>query len=270
MIDSTVFDHVAAGYDNTFTGTPLGRLLRRRVRRSLVPWLRPGQRVLELACGTGEDAVWLARQGVEVVATDGAAEMVRLARQKARQADLEERIQVHHCSLQQLASGLPSWATGLDGVFSNFGGLNTIDEWRPLARVLAGQVQQSGWALLVVMGPVCPWEIAWHLLHGQIRRAGRRLRQPAQARVGGQTIPIWYPSPRQLARAFTPWFCAEQTWSLGLWLPPTYLGHLVARRSWLAAALDRIEQATGRFGGGWGDHYILLLRRTEEAQWSRS
>jgi len=226
--------------------------------------------VLELACGTGEDALWLARQGVQVVATDGAAEMVRLARQKVRQAELEERVQVHHCSLQQLVAGPPSWATDLDGVFSNFGGLNTINEWGPLAQALAGQVQQGGWALLVVMGPVCPWEIGWHLLHGQIRRAGRRLRQPAQARVGGQTIPIWYPSPRQLARAFMPWFRAEQTWSLGLWLPPTYLGHLIEGRPRLAATLSQIEQATAPFTAGWGDHYILLLRRTKEAQWSRS
>jgi len=265
MIDTTAFDRVAAGYDSTFTHTSFGRLVRRRVWHLLTPRLRPGQRVLELACGTGEDALWLARQGVQVLATDGAAEMVRLARQKARQAELEERVQVHHCSLQQLAAGLPPWAIELDGVFSNFGGLNTIKEWRPLAQALAGQVQPDGWALLVVMGPVCPWEIGWHLLHGQIRRAGRRLRQPAQARVGGQTIPVWYPSPRQLAQAFTPWFCAEQTWSLGLWLPPTYLGHLIAGRPRLAATLNRIEQATAPFTGGWGDHYVLLLRRTEEA-----
>ena len=262
MIDAAAFDSVAAGYDDAFTHTPLGRLLRRRVWRLLPPLLRPGQRVLELACGTGEDALWLARRGIEVVATDGAPEMVRVTRQKAQQAGLAAAIDVRPCSLQQLATGLPSWAAGLDGVLSNFGGVNTIAHWRPLARALAGQVRPGGWALLVVMGPICPWEIGWHLLHGQWRRAVRRLRQPALPRVGGQTIPIWYPSPRQLAQAFAPWFRLDQTHSLGLWLPPTYLGHLVARRPRLAAALNRLEEATARFTGGWGDHYILLLRRT--------
>lgn len=264
MIDAAAFDSVAADYDDTFTHTRLGRILRRRVWQLLTPQLRPGMRVLELACGTGEDALWLARQGITVLATDGAPGMVQVTRKKARQAGLLDAIDVRPYPLQELATGLPPWVTGLDGVFSNFGGLNTVGQWRPLARALAGRVQPGGWALLVVMGPICPWEIAWHLLHGQLRRARRRLRQPARAQVGGHTIPVWYPSPGQLTRAFSPWFRPDHLSSLGLWLPPTYLGHLVDRWPLPAAALNRLEEATARYTGGWGDHYVLLLRRTTD------
>lgn len=261
MIDAAAFDPVAAGYDRTFTGTLLGRLLRERVWRLLAEQLRPGQRVLELACGTGEDALWMARHDAQVLATDGAAGMLQVARRKAAQAGLGEMIQFEQYSLQQLSAGLPGIYGNLDGVFSNFGGLNTIGDWHLLAGALAEAVRPGGWLLLVVMGPLCPWEMGWHLLHGQPRPAFRRLQEPAQARIGGQAIPVWYPSPRRLAGAFAPWFHRCRTASLGFWLPPTYLGHLVARAPRLFAALDRLERATASLTPGWGDHYILLLER---------
>ena len=261
MIDAAAFDALAAGYDRAFTATLLGRLLRERVWQLLGEQIRPGQRVLELACGTGEDALWMARHGVEVLATDGAAGMLQVARQKAEQAGLGGMIQFDQRALQQLSDGLPGGYGRLDGVFSDFGGLNTIGDWRPLAGALAESVRPGGWVLLVVMGPLCPWEMGWHLLHGQPRQAFRRLQEPAQARVGGQTIPVWYPSPRRLEGAFAPWFHRRRTASLGLWLPPTYLGHLVARRPRLLATLDRLERATAALAPGWGDHYMLLLEK---------
>ena len=261
MLRAAAFDEVAAQYDDAFTDTLLGRLLRERVWQVVVTLLRPGQRVLELACGTGEDALWLARRGATVVATDGSPEMIEVARQKAARVDLEAAIDFRTCSLQQLSAGLPAWVGELDGVLSNFGGLNTIGDWRPLARALAGRVRPGGWLLLVVMGPFCPWEIGWQLLHGQTGRAVRRLREPALARVGGRALSVWYPSPRRLAQAFAPSFRPCQTRSLGLWLPPTELSHLVARYPGLFSALNRVEQTTARFTAGWGDHYLLLLEK---------
>lgn len=55
--------------------------------------LVPG-RALDLACGAGRNAAWLARQGWEVVAIDGASEAIRLVREHdptidARVLDLE-------------------------------------------------------------------------------------------------------------------------------------------------------------------------------------
>jgi len=76
------FDAAAADYDRHFTDTPLGGYLRRAVWRRLDACFARGDRVLELGCGTGEDALHLARRGVRVVATDAAAAMVETARRK--------------------------------------------------------------------------------------------------------------------------------------------------------------------------------------------
>jgi len=265
METETAFDAVADGYDRTFTQTPLGHLLRRRVWKKLASTFCPGQEVLELACGTGEDAVWLAQQGVRVTATDASLEMVAAGRRKARAASLGDCITFQRLALQQLRAGQtpPAPPRGhFDGAFSNFGGLNNTSQWRDLAEVLARLVRRGGTAVLVVMGPVCPWEIGWHLLHGEGRRAFRRFGGASTATVGRTRVPVWYPSPRRLRRDFSPWFRHLETESLGLLLPPSYLGHLVARWPRIFAWLDGVEQASAGLFGGWGDHYIAVFERT--------
>lgn len=264
--EAAAFDAVADSYDATFTHTTLGRMLRARVWETLADTIAAGDDVLELACGTGEDAVWLAQQGVRVFATDGSGEMVRVAAAKAQQAGLVDRVSVGQFSLQdvvsgRLASSLPP-ERRFDGVFSNFGGLNTIDDWHDLARGLGALVRMGGAAVLVVMGPLCPWEVGWHALHGEPRTATRRWRSPAAATIGGGTIPVWYPSARRMRRMFAPWFRPVRVESLGLWLPPSHLAHLVVRWPRVFAALDRFERATARATAGWGDHYIMVLERT--------
>jgi SAM-dependent methyltransferase len=260
--EPAAFDEAAAGYDAVFTGTLLGRMLRARVWEVLAAASRPGERVLDLACGTGEDALWLAQQGRQVVASDGSSQMLAVAAQKLQQAGLARQVVLQQKSLQALATAAgPNGEPPFDGVLSNFGGLNTLPAWRPLAAALAQQVRPGGWAVLVVMGPVCPWEVGWNLLHGSPAAAARRWRGVAEAQVGARTIPVWYPAPRRLQRAFAPWFRRRALYSLGLWLPPSELAHLVSRWPRLFHWLDRAERRTARGTAGWGDHYILHLQR---------
>ena len=64
-----------------------------RLLLDAVSELTPG-RALDLACGAGRNAAWLAERGWDVVAIDGASEAIRLVREKearidARVLDLE-------------------------------------------------------------------------------------------------------------------------------------------------------------------------------------
>jgi SAM-dependent methyltransferase len=269
---STVFDAVADDYDADFTNTHLGRMLRRRVWSILARHFAAGDRVLELACGTGEDAIWLAKRGVRVTATDGSAKMIRVTGDKVARNGLAGRVTVQQWSLEQMAGGREQGASSgwreadapqYDGVFSNFGGLNALGEWRPLAEALSGQVKGGGKLVLAPMGPYCPWEIGWHLAHGLPGAAFRRLRGRATAKVARRNMTLWYPSAARLRRDFAPWFRYVEIESLGLWLPPTYLGHLVERWPGPFARLNRLEKASARFSGGWGDHFVIVFERNE-------
>ncbi|HKI75241.1 MAG TPA: hypothetical protein VJ998_11370, partial [Pseudomonadales bacterium] len=61
-----MFDALAPSYDTTFSGTKLGILLRQNVWRHMAPLLKGARRVADIGCGTGVDAAWLARLGVQV------------------------------------------------------------------------------------------------------------------------------------------------------------------------------------------------------------
>ena len=255
-----VFDALSAEYDNAFTTTMLGQALRRRVWHVLAQHLSASDSVLELACGTGEDALWLSQRGVQVWATDGSQQMIEITNLKT--ADYP--VQTRQLSLQQIIDGeLHHWApaVGFDGVLSNFGGLNVIGDWHRLAAVLSQHVRSGGKVVLVPMGPFCPWEFIWYGTHGQFSIARRRWQEMAHATVGDRVIPIYYPSHRQLCQAFDDWFRPLFVESLGLWLPPSYLGHWVDRWPQAFTALARLETHTARWTRGWGDHYIAVFER---------
>lgn len=75
-----MFDEVAARYDITNDVLALGqtRLWRRAVVNAVKP--RPGERVLDLAAGTGTSSLPMARRGADVVACDFSIGMLRVGR----------------------------------------------------------------------------------------------------------------------------------------------------------------------------------------------
>jgi demethylmenaquinone methyltransferase/2-methoxy-6-polyprenyl-1,4-benzoquinol methylase len=81
-----MFDGVAARYDVTNTVLSFGQdhRWRRRTRQCLQ--LRPGQRVLDLAAGTGVSTVELARGGARAVACDFSLGMLRAGRANKKRA----------------------------------------------------------------------------------------------------------------------------------------------------------------------------------------
>ena len=75
------FDAVAARFDARFGAWRSVAAQRRLVRAQLGRAFPRGARVLEIGGGTGEDARWLAARVREVLLTDGAHSMVRIARE---------------------------------------------------------------------------------------------------------------------------------------------------------------------------------------------
>lgn len=263
------FDAVAADYDAAFTDRPLGRWLRAIVWRRLEQAFEPGEHVLELGCGTGEDAVWLARRGISVTATDASPAMLEITRRKAEETDVTDRVTIRPLDLTRLtedqdAGACGRLAGGYDGAFSNFGPLNCVGDREELAGALACLVQPGGKVVLVVMGPVCPWEIAWHLVRGRPRTAFRRFRSGKTAHVGdGGEVRVWYPSHRRLRREFARYFETREVAGLGFLLPPSEMGRFVERAPRLFGKLAAIDRRlAGTLPWRWlNDHYLMVLER---------
>src|SRR5436189_5872125 len=82
------FDSVAADYDGPKGNNALIQRMRETVWRTLTEACSPGARLLDLGCGTGIDAIELARRGYSVLATDWSPQMVERTRDRAVVAGL--------------------------------------------------------------------------------------------------------------------------------------------------------------------------------------
>jgi SAM-dependent methyltransferase len=253
----SAFDAIAADYDASFTGTEIGARMRQAVWKRCAARFAPGARVLEMNCGTGEDAVWLASRGIDVLATDISPAMLRQAEDKAANSGTFMRPRFRTLAWEDLGS---LDEAPFDGLLSNFGGLNCVADLGVVARSAAAKLRGGGVALLCIMGPAVPWEWVWFGLHAEPAKAFRRLRRGGAEWSG---IPIRYPSIRQVRRAFSPDFRILRVSALGALLPPPYTERLLGKFPTMIRALDAIER---RFESVWplphlADHYLLELER---------
>jgi SAM-dependent methyltransferase len=272
------FDSLAAGYDATFSRSTIGRLMREAVWRRLDLCFAPGERVIELGCGTGEDATHLARRGVRVLATDSSAPMLAAARRKIESAGLAGAVEVRRLAIEDLAAAMvpaaamAPWRQGLhygdslplappfDGALSNFGALNCVADLAAAAAGLAACVRPGGVAVLCLMGPLVPWEWAWFLRRGQPGQALRRLR-PGGAPWRGLTV--HYPTIGRLRRLLAPAFRLRRAAAIGALLPPSYAEPWAVRHLQLVRRLARYERRCETWVPlPWlADHYLVEMVR---------
>lgn len=255
------FDSMAADYDRWFTASAIGMRMRAAVWRRLDAAFRPGDRVLELNCGTGEDAIYLGSRGVRVLATDASHEMLGVSRAKVERAGLRGLVEVAHMPIEDLAQHPPP--APFDGVLSNFGGLNCVEDLAGVAGDLAAMMRPGARALLCVMGSAVPWEWGWYLARGQPGKALRRLRREGTAWRG---LTIRYPSIGEVRRAFAPRFTQRRVAAVGALVPPTFVGPWAARHPRLLGALDRLERrAETMWPLPWlADHYLIEFERVRD------
>jgi SAM-dependent methyltransferase len=258
-MSAAVFDRFAHHYDEHFGGI-LGGLYRRATWCWLDRSFQDGDRVLELNCGTGGDALHLAGRGVRVLATDASAGMLEVARKKIRSEDAGKRIELRQLEIERIATLEDDCLGGFDGAFSNFGGLNFVADLETVARSLGSLIKPGGRLVLCLVGPMVPWEWMWFLLQGRPREALRRL-EPGGATWRG--VRVRYPSVGKTNRVFSRFFRTVRVGGLGVLLPPPYTEHWARKHSRIIDVLNRWERRIERWPlAAWlGDHYLLEMAR---------
>lgn len=261
------FDAVADSYDEIFTVSKIGQAQRASVWKELEKAFHPKDRVLELGCGTGVDARFLARQGTTVFACDSSPQMIRAVRRNIQElkSTLMGSVHLHQLRIEEISSLREQGP--FDGAFSNFGALNCVEDLRSLAIDLAPLLRPGASALLCLMGPCCAWEIAWYLGEGRPRKAFRRLRRGGViARLADQaTVRVHYPGVRSLARMFFPEFRLKSVKGVGVSVPPSYGEPWAVRFPRLFDFCLRADSALGRCPGVrlFADHILLRFERGE-------
>ncbi len=257
------FDAIARRYDEIFTDSSIGQAQRSSVWTELRKTFREGDRVLDLGCGTGVDACFLAECGVKSVALDSSAEMIGVTRHRVEAAGKQNWVQPHVLAVEQIATLRDCGP--FDGAFSNFGALNCVADLRAVAKDLGVLLRPGATALLCFLGPACIWETGWYLAHGNPRKAFRRWpRQGTNARLGGAVpVKVRYPSVRSVSQTFSPEFRLRSCKGVGVAVPPSYVEYWAARFPIGLQLARGVDLILGRCPGvrALADHVLLEFVR---------
>ncbi|MBV9774052.1 MAG: class I SAM-dependent methyltransferase [Gemmatimonadetes bacterium] len=256
------FDAIADSFDRRYGAWLSVAAQRRQVRAALADAFPPGARVLEVGGGTGEDALWLARQGRRVLMTDASPAMVRIARGKLAEEPGARAEVVPAEGMARLADR--GEAGAFDGAFSNFAGLNCVPDLALVARGLARLLRPGSPLLLVLFGPLPPGEVAVQLARGDFRAAFRRLAPgDVPARLGGREFTVRYHRPRRVVRAMEPWFRPVSRLGIGVFVPPSAAEPWISGHPRLLRALEALDRAASRPLALLGDHVLYRFERTD-------
>jgi len=214
-----------------------------------------------LNCGTGNDAVFLARHGMNILATDLSAKMLEEVARKTGRYKLQGLIQTRHLPFDQLGE---LRGTLFDGAYSNLGGLNCTDRIEDVATDLGALIRPGGYFIAAVMPPLCLWESGAFLSRLRWRDAVRRFsRGGTPALLHGGTVRTYYFSPRFFRAAFARHFEHVKTMGLSIFTPPPNFEGVYARLGSSVKLLERLDDLLCQVPPfrAIGDHYAIVLKR---------
>jgi ubiquinone/menaquinone biosynthesis C-methylase UbiE len=258
---AAAFDRIAEDYDQRFTYTLIGRAQRDAVWRVLAQTWKKDDRVLELNCGTGEDAVFLASNGISVLACDASRQMIVKAQQRLQQHP--DRLPVFFCELSTERVGELAPETKFDGAFSNFSGLNCIADLATVTSSLASLTGPDGKLILCFSTRFCLIETLYFLARGQLGKALRRCKGHSEVMLDGVRFTVYYPTVRQIRRAFAPAFRLYSCIGIGVTVPPSYLEGWARQHPGLFRIIRRAEILLARLPilRSTGDHVLLCFEK---------
>lgn len=249
-------------FDELYAGNTIIRYKRERVRNHVLSYLKPGGTMLELNSGTGEDAIFFARKGHPVHATDISAGMQLKLKEKVAKHHLESSVTHELCSFTEL--GRLKNKGPYDHIFSNFAGLNCTGELDKVLLSLSGLLYPQGVITLVILPKFCLWEFLL-LFKGKFKTAVRRLfsKNGRKAHLEGTFFTCWYYNPSYITRVLENSFELLSTEGLCTLVPPSYIEGFAEKHPSAYRILKKKEDQLKR-RWPWkhiGDYYIISLRK---------
>jgi ubiquinone/menaquinone biosynthesis C-methylase UbiE len=249
-------------FDEEYKGNTIIQYKRKRTREHLLKLLKPSSLILELNCGTGEDALFFAQHGHSVHATDVSEGMLARLNEKKDAAFFGGRITTELCSFNQLEA--LNNKGPFDAVFSNFGGLNCTGELDKVLSSLGPLLKPGGVITLVIIPPFCLWETLL-LFKGRFKTATRRFfsSKGRKAHIEGVYFTCWYYRPGFVIKSLKKEFTLLKTEGLCTLVPPSYMDGFAEKHPLLYRYLVKKEEQL-KEAWPWrntGDYFIISLQK---------
>ncbi len=254
------FDNYAIAYDAHFVNSNIGRAQRNLVHNYLTCLFNKNKTVLEVNCGTGEDAVFLARHFKKLVCADISSEMIKVCESKTKEL---ENVSTLVAPIQKLTINIKDM---YDVLFSNFGGLNCLspNELRDFGKDSVTLLNKNADVVFVIMGRKCLWEKFLFWWQKDKVRANRRLGiGGAATEISGAKFMTYYFSPTEIKQFFQSEYSVEACLPIGFFIPPSYLEDYFKNKRIMFSILVGLEKMVMGLGflSNYADHYLIHLKR---------
>lgn len=253
------YNRNADKYDEFIENNPNLSRMRQKVYAHVTTLLSKDSRILDLACGTGTDALWFAQHGYTVHGIDISDGMLQRAEEKAKQLELQAHATFEHLSYTELGK---LEKNQFDCTFSNFGGLNCVSDLKLVADQVRPLLKPNAHVIWALMPPFCLWESAM-LLRGRFRLATRRYSGKSTVHKEGLDYPVYYYTPKQVASAWGKDFRLESFRALSVITPPATNKDFAIKRPRVFEFLSNLDDVLeSRYPFKyWGDFTIVTLQR---------
>jgi len=259
------FDESAKNYDAVFSYSEIGKAQRNRVHSYLSEHILEDNvlpdrlNILEINCGTGEDAHFFWKKGHRILATDISEKMIETARSKFSNTN----VQFQQIDINKIDSEFMDQR--FDLIFSNFGGLNCLDhsELKNFIENSTEILNPSGKMVLVVMPKKCLWERFYFIMKGNFKKAFRRnTTKVVMSHVDGVHIPTWYYQPGELIKLAKDHYRTLSVKPVGICIPPSYLESYFQNKKRFLKLFVRLERwFDHQFWSGYADHYLIAFQK---------
>jgi len=266
------FDDLAPTYDKDIAANEVTIRMRKIFRKALLEAFHSGRRVIEIGCGTGIDALWLAEQGIDVVATDISQGMVDRVTEKARAMALESKLICRKLAAKDVGLlGQEFGSESFDGAYSHAGALNMEPELARVPAQLRPLLRETSPFVCSVINRTSLFEVLFYLGVLRPRKAFRRLGNPVPIPISRSgplqryVVPSRFYTPSDNRRLFEAHFVLTRLQALQLFVPPANLTREYSFLKPIFAPLELLETqlSTRRPWNEWGHHTNFVFRRRE-------
>ena len=250
------FSSIYGEYERDAMSNPIDIDFRKRFRKEVEIYSKPGSSLLELNAGSGLDALYFASNNYQVLGTDIAANSKILFEEKITANPLL-KMEYKNVSFEKLdeLSGMK-----FNHIYSNHSGLNCTNNLNQIFSQFKGLLYPGGYVTLMVMPKFCPWEIL-SIINGNNKALRRFKAEPIISNVDGFPIETYYHSPKKIIMSLGSSFHSVNIQPIGLIYPVPFFKTFKNKKIiGLFTGLDEKICTSRLFNLGIGDCYIITAR----------
>jgi ubiquinone/menaquinone biosynthesis C-methylase UbiE len=261
---AAAYDMLASAYDGLVQDD---FWMRRVLRQRLTQLFAAGDRVLDVACGTGLETLFLAQRNVRMVGIDISPRTIERLREKARTQGLAELVEAR---VHDASKPLPWAPESFDGIVSTFAGLNTVRSLCDFAVDAHRVLKPHGRLLIHMLAPSGIWSRLPLIVRLRWRdaRVMKRRRQFGKSISGRMVQHQVFPAAEVYHEFFRRHFELRRSYSLGFLWPQRLGGWFPVPIAYL---FGRAETYLGRLNicSDCGRFLVLEMERSGDPRIAR-